>query len=198
MDGDNAEERFPASGGRVVGTLALLLGVVVAVASVVDQPASWAGVALGSLIAAVGWTTFLRPAVAIVGDDLVLRGMVQTVRVPVAAVEEVAVRQLLAVRAGDRRFTSPAISRSRRVLQVEDRQRPAVGDDAAREVGRNYGLYVEERIRSRAERAREALGIRYASPEALALARDVRRSPAPLEIVWLVGSAVAFVVLLLV
>jgi hypothetical protein len=159
-------------------------------------------IAACALLALLLWAAMLRPRVSIVGDDLELRNMLETVRIPLAAVEELAVRQLLAVRAGDRRYVSPALGKSRRALR-----RP-VGGGAAR-AGRtptspdrvldvDYADFVENRIRQRMEDARAARGIRPGSQEQVALASEVRRSPAWPEVVGVVVLSVAVVVTLVV
>ena len=193
MDGDNSDETFTPTSGRVLGLVAVAVGLGVAAVGLLDgRGVSWPTVAAGSLFAAAAWASLLRPRVAIEDDALVLRGMVDTVRLPLAAVEDVVVRQVLAVRVGDKRFTSPAVGRPRRQLSKDDAG--AGGSRAAEAVDLAAGVFVQERIRSRAANARDTRGIRVASPEQLALAADVRRVPAVPEIVWLVGSLVALVV----
>ena len=99
--------------------------------------------------------------------------MVDTVRVPLAAVEEVVVRQVLAVRVGDKRYTSPAVGRSRRSLGREGVQ---TGDDAvSRAADQAFGLFVQERIRERAKDERRRLGI----ADRLRRAGRPRRAGAP-------------------
>lgn len=187
MSEDPADETFPPTGGRVLGVVALAVGVLVAVLGLVDgDQVSLLAVGLGLLFAALAWTALLRPRVAIESDELVLRNMVDTVRVPLAAVEEVVVRQVLAVRVGDKRFTSPAVGRSRRSLGREGLQSGDVA--AARAEDQSFGLFVQERIRERAKAERDRLGVRVASPEHDALTERVRRSPAVPEIAWLVVS----------
>lgn len=192
MDGDNSDERFPPTSGRVLGVLALAVGLGGAGLALTADDVSWGVVAFGTFFAAVAWSALLRPRVAIEGDELVLRNMVDTVRVPLAAVEEIAVRQVLAIRVGDRRYTSSAVGRPRRQMAKDD-LRPR-GEGAVRHhEGQSLGLYVEERIRARAKDERDRLGIRIASAEQDALAERVTKVPALPEIAWLGGSLVAFV-----
>ena len=107
-------ERFTTWGSRVVGGLGLALVALVVVLGIpgVGQtypPVVYAGCAL----AALGiWVALLRPAVMVDSDHLVLRNPLSTVRVPLAAIEQVVVRQWLAVSAGDKRFTSSGVGRS--------------------------------------------------------------------------------------
>ncbi|WP_193612111.1 hypothetical protein [Nocardioides lijunqiniae] len=200
--GEERPERFAPTSGRVMGLLGLTLSLGVVGIGLVDRDgiADWV-IAACALLALLFWAAMLRPRVSLVGDDLVLRNMLETVTIPLAAVEELAVRQLLAVRAGDRRYVSPALGKSRRALR-----RPA-GGGAAR-VGRtptspdrihdvDYTDFVENRIRQRMEDARAARGIRPSSQEQVALASEVRRSPAWPEVVGVLVLSTALVVTLL-
>ncbi|WP_139978125.1 hypothetical protein [Nocardioides litoris] len=195
MDSDNSDERFRPSNGRVSGVSAIALGVVVVGFVLADEgDLSWPAFVFGLLLVGTGWTVFLRPAVSIEGGDLVLRGMLQTVRLPLVAVEHVVVRRVLAVLAFDRRWTSPAISRGRRELRSTDRGTARDGGGGATGgagAGDVYGVFVEERIRRAADDARAQAG-----PGA-----DrgvVRREWAWLEIAWLGATGVLLLVLLLV
>lgn len=194
----NSDEDFPPTNGRAFGILAVGLGVlVIAVVALDGGDFTLPGLALGVFIIGLSWASMLRPRVSIRGDQLVLRNMVDTVSLPLAAVEEVVVRQFLAVRAGERRFTSPAVGRPRRQIAREDR-RPGGDPGASLKDGQAFALFVQERIRQRASEERERLEIRVASAEQDALAEQVRREPAVVELAWLLGSAAAFVVFLLV
>ncbi len=192
MDSEPVDETFPPTGGRLSGLFALAIGALLVVLGLVDG-VSLVMVGFGLLFAALAWTSLLRPRVSIESEHLVLRGMVDTTRVPLAAVEEVVVRQVLAVRAGDKRFTSPAIGRSRRQLTKEG-LRGATDGDAGATSEPVFGVFVQDRIRQRAKEARDRAGIKNASAEQDALAAQVRREPAVPEIVALVGSLVFLVV----
>lgn len=193
MSEPSPDETFPPTNGRVFGIIALAIGALVTVLGLVDgDRVSLVAVGVGLLFAALAWTALLRPRVSIESDELVLRNMVDTVRVPLAAVEDVVVRQVLAVRAGDKRFTSPAVGRTRRQLGRETLH--SGGAAAERTQDEAFGLFVQERIRERAKNERERLGIRVASAEQVALAETARRVPAVPEIVWLVGSVALLVV----
>lgn len=204
MDDDSTVERFPPTSGRAFGLLAVAISVGVAVLAVVDSDGgiAWGGVALAVFFATLSWAALLRPRVAVERDMLVLRNMVADVRIPLAAIEEVVVRQVLAVRAGEKRYTSPAVGRSRRQIIKDDR--PGHGSDAgtaanpAHLAEESYGLFVEERIRTLVDNARDQQGVELYSPEQEALATQVERAPAVPEIVVLAASALAFVVLVVV
>lgn len=203
---DEQPERFAPTSGRVMGVVGLLLAAGVAGLGLVDRDsgvADWV-IALAAFGGVLIWAAVLRPRVSLVGDDLELRNMLQTDLIPLAAIEELAVRQVLAVRAGDRRFLSPALGKTRRQL----RGRPAFGSGAV--AGRlrskpgdsattvEFADFVEQRIRQRMEDARAARGIRPGSAEQVALASEVRRQPAWPEIVALSVLAVAVVVTIVV
>lgn len=195
MADDNQRETFGPTSGRVVGVLGLLVGLALVVVGLVASPVVWGLAAAGVLLAALAWTAMLRPLAGIDGDVLVLRGMLDTVRIPLAAIEEVSVRQVLAVRAGDKRYTSPAVGRTRRQMFRDDRgglggASTAAGVDAVRLAEESYGLFVEERIRTLATDARERQGVGRYSREHAALASGIERRFAVPELVVLATAVV--------
>ena len=60
----------------------------------------------------MSYAALLRPRSASSRARSVLRNMIDTNVVPLAAIDEVAVRQVLAVRADEKRYVSPAIGHS--------------------------------------------------------------------------------------
>ncbi len=196
MDDDHQQETFTPTGGRAFGALAVGIGVVgVVVGLVGGSSVTWWLVALGALFAALAWSALLRPRVSVTPETLVLRNMLDTVRIPMAGVEEVAVRQVLAVRVGERRFTSPAVGRSRRQLRRDGRGvRPDHAEDVAALAEASYGLFVEERIRSLAHDARDRRGLRAYSAEQGALLGEVRREWAVPEIAALATAVLGLAV----
>ena len=177
------DETFRPTNGRVVGVLGLVVVLALLTLGAVDGLPLW-GVGLLAVTGVLIWAAVLRPGVRISGDELVLRNMLVTVAVPLGAIEEVTVHRVLAVRAGDRRFVSPAINRSmRQTLRAKKGAQPAP----------SYPDFVEERIRTAAADHRERRGISGPSDDQEALARQVRRDPAWPERVAL---AVAVVILL--
>ena len=174
-----------------MGTAAVLIAAAVVVIGVVDRehgfsmPVVFAALFLGIL----AWAAMLRPGLWATDDELVMRNMLETVRIPLGAIEQIAVRQVLAVSAGEQRYLSPAVGRSRRQALQSDR-----GTDGAANPAESYPAFVEERISRLAEDARARNGIALLSDEQLELARGVRRRPAWAEIVGLALAAVGFVV----
>ena len=169
MSGSKGQiERFRATSGRLMGVLAVGLSVVLVGLGVAEARHGFApwltGVfALGGVLA---WTSMLRPALWADGDSLVMRGMVSTTAIPLAAVESVLVRQTTSVRAGDKRYVSPVVGRSWRKLV----RKPSPGERTAPgEV--DYPSYVEDRISDLALAARERAGVSLMSDEQLELAR---------------------------
>lgn len=201
MGDDNLAETFGPTSGRIFGVVGLVVAAVFAVVGLVASPVAWGLVAASLVIGVLTWAAMLRPAAGIHGDALVLRGMIDTVRIPLAAIEEVTVRQVLAVRAGEKRYTSAAVGRTRRQMYRDDQRgtgRAAeTGVDAVRQAEESYGLFVEDRIRTRASDARDALGIRAFSREQAALASGVERRLAVPELVA-IGVALLAVVLAIV
>ncbi|MBZ5741351.1 hypothetical protein [Nocardioides mangrovi] len=200
-------ERFPPTSGRIIGWLGVVTTAVIFVAAVVAwSPDTALGVALLAALGGVlSWASLLRPAVWATGDELVLRGMFQTDRIPLAAVDRVVITQVLAVWAGDKRYVSPAIGHSARDV-IYARRRPGgleqQGMDelqaqaSAISAGARgaYQAHVEERIRHLADEARTRAGVRRGSPEQEALASGVRRTWAWPELVGSVVLVLAFVV----
>ena len=177
-------ERFAAT-GRIPGLMTAALGALGVVLSVWDGGSVNAvGLILSLLVCWVAWTVFLRPRAAVEAEELVLRNMVSDWRLPLAAIEEVTVRQMLVVTADARRFVCAAVGRKRRQL-IKDEHRP-FDEGPQTEIERaqhSYGLFVEDRIRARAEQARARAGVALYSEEQEALAADVRRLWAWPEIV---------------
>ena len=96
--------------------------------------------------------------------------MVEYQRLPLAAVEDLAIRQVLAVRVGEKRYVSTAVGKSWRTAMVGDRNatRKQAADKPVTEVP--YADYVEQEIRKRMEHARAVAGVGLLSDEQLALA----------------------------
>lgn len=190
-------ERFPPTSGRVSGAIGL------ATAAVVLGLALWprdTGTPLGVAIVAcfgalVTWVTLLRPALWVATDDLVLRNMLVTTYVPLAAIDRVIIAQVLAVTAGEHRYVSPVIGYTLRQT-VTGKGRST--DEKTPNAVNTYQVFVEDQIHHHAETARERLRITKGSPEQKALADAVRRTRAWPEIAGLVGLVVAFVVWFLV
>jgi hypothetical protein len=181
-------EKFQPTNGRVVGVLGLAVVLALMTLGAIDGYPVWA-VGLLAVVAVLTWASVLHPGVRIVGDELELRNMFITQAVPLGAIEEVAVRRVLAVRAGERRFVSPAISRS---LRQSMHPKKRAGSDKLALAATSYPDFIEERIRAAAQDHRDRLGIRARSDEQLALADVVRTDPALPEI-----GALAVAVLIL-
>ena len=199
---DRAEEvvRFRPTSGRVMGVVALVLAIAVVVLAVFDSDALPAPVgAAAALFAVLAWAAMLRPALLIEGDRLVLRQMVETVALPLAAIEELAVRQVLAVRVGEQRYVSSVVGRSWR--STVRTGRPQDGSNATEEGSASadvdYVEYVEQEIRRRMEDARERAGVTLMSAEQEALAEGVRRETAWLPVCLMAAAVVALVVTIL-
>lgn len=185
---DEVVERFHATSGQVSGWLTLAVAGIVVLTGVayLDEgfPAPVAAAAL--LVGVLAWAAMLRPSLWVRGEHLVMQNMLETVHVRLAAVEELAVRQVLAVRAGDRRLVSTVVGRSWRKA-VTTRNRPA-GSTPVEDMP--YADFVEDRIREWVEAARADAGVKAGSKEQLALPDAVRREPAVLPLA-LIGVAVA-------
>jgi hypothetical protein len=195
-------EIFRPTSGRVTGVLGLVLVVGVVVIGLVDRTHGFPlpVVAVALVIGVLVWAAMLRPRVWATEEDLVLRNMMHTAWIPLAAIEQVVVRQVLAVSAGEKRYVSPAVGRSWRQTLKSNRARGADDPEKASTDVRtpSYPDFVEERISRLAEEARARRGIGLLSDEQLALAAGVRRRWAWPELVGLVVAGVLFVLSLLV
>ena len=140
---------FDVSNGRVTGGIGLVVAAVIVVAGVVH--ASTAGISAGLLVALLTWLVLLRPRVGTRGTDLLLRGTVSTVIVPLASVESVTVRQVLAIWTGGRRYVSAAVGNTFR--EINRQRRPAGTFEPVETNERKYADQVGELI---SERSREA------------------------------------------
>jgi hypothetical protein len=207
-------EHFAPTGGRIVGVLGLVMAAGLVGLWALDRDGVPAPVAAAALVGGVlVWASLLRPRVSVSRDTLFLRNMLETVHVPLAAIDELVVRQILVARVGDKKFVSPAVGRKlRKVMRaprpgqiflpdVPDKMEDALGPAASADrppTTVDYVDHVEGRLRELIAEARAPHGIRPYSDEAEALARDVRRQPAWPEIVALALSTALFVVTLVV
>ncbi|MCW2795952.1 hypothetical protein [Nocardioides sp.] len=193
---DEPVERFRPTSGRITGGIGLAVALAIVVIGIVDRGAIPGPVLTGALVVGVlVWASTLRPRVSVTEDHLVLRNMLDTVSIPLASIEEIAVRQVLAVRAGADRYVSPAVGRSWRQTIKSNKRNTAVPVDAALA---SYPDFVEQRIRQRCDDERAKRGIQSYSDEQAALAEGVRRQLAWPEIAALAVATLAFVISLLV
>jgi hypothetical protein len=202
--GGGTVEKFAPNGGTAIAVIGGLVALGFVLAWIFDR----AGVALWvPAIALFGavllYMSTVRPRVMVRDRELVLRNMVSTVYLPLASVEEIAVRQVMAVRAGGKRYVCAGVGRTVRQAMkgsAVQRAREEMGGlraemaKATREPGMNYADFVEIRIQELVNEDRMRRGIKRYSPEADELAKQVRREPALLELGALVATAVFFVV----
>jgi hypothetical protein len=180
---DDAVTWFDVSNGRVTGVIGLIVSVVIVVGGVLN--ASTAAISAGLLLAVLTWVVLLRPRVGTRGSDLVLRGTVSTVVVPLASVESVTVRQVLAIWTGGRRYVSAAVGNTFREI---NRQRRG-GAGSLETVPTGETKYADQVGDIISERSREAR--RDGAPSG-----PVRREWAYLEIGALTVLGIVFVVAL--
>ena len=202
---EEAVERFVPTGGRITGVVGLVMAAGVIVLWLVDRDNVPAPVAAGALVGGVlVWASLLRPRVSASRETLFLRNMLETIHIPLAAVDELMVRQVLSVRVGEKKYVCPAVGRKLRTVMRAPRAAPLLSpnmpEDLQVDIGPSsepdrpatdidYADHVEDRLHDLVAEARERHGIRRYSDDAEALGRDVRRAPAWPEIVALVVSA---------
>jgi hypothetical protein len=186
-------ERFQATSGRVTGWLTVAMAAVLVGAGLAYRDEGFPlWVTAAALLAGVlAWAAMLRPALWATNEHLVMRNLTETVHIRLAAIEEMAVRQVLVVRAADRRWVSTVVGRSWRKAVVT-RKAPSGGDEP--QEGMPYADYVENRLHELVDRARTAAGVRPGSKEQLALPDAVRREPAWLPIGLIAAAVVVLVV----
>ena len=179
-------EKFHSSGNRILGVLGI--GIALAFAGVLASDGLQGNdglyLSLLGLAAVLVWAAMLRPQLRLSGDRLYIRDMLTSVSFSLAAVEGVETRQVVVVRAGDRKFISAAVSKS--LYAVLKDNRGVVRDPKA------YPNFVEDRIWSRAEDERAKLGVQRGD-----VPLDLRREPAWPELALLALFAVGAVVFLL-
>jgi hypothetical protein len=202
-----AEEKFAQNGGTFIAVLGgvVVAGFLIGWALDADGVPLWvpAGAMLGAVLI---WTSIVRPRVLVEMGQLVLRNMFSTVRIPLATVEEIAVQQVLAVRAADKRYVCAGVGRSlRQVMKGTSfararQQAGALTGEVAADIesGMDYGDYVETRLRHLVRMDRDRRGIRAFSPEMEELGKQVTREPAWPEITALGVALVLLVVAILV
>jgi hypothetical protein len=205
-------EKFAQNGGHLVAGFGALVVVAMVVGWALDpdEVALWV-LPLALVIALAIWTSMLRPRVLVQGSSLVLRNMVTTVWIPLAAVEELAVRQVMAVRTGNGRYFCAGVGRTLRQAvqgsgvgraraqaggfggEILRHQAGGLGSHGATvaQPGIVYADYVETRLRELVKQDRERRGLKALSPEVEALAAQSRR-----ELAWPELGALALSVLL--
>lgn len=186
---DEQTEWFTALGARVTGVVGLVVVGAVVLLGVTGVGGAFhpAAYAVCGLVAVVIWVVLLRPGIGLGEEWLILRNPLSTVHLPLAAIEQVAVGQWLAVLVGGRRYTNSGVGRSGRQARKDD---GLPGET----LQRSFGGIVEMRIERRAENARSRLRITRSSEEQAALAAEVRREPARVEIGLIAVLALAVVV----
>ncbi len=169
-------ERFRSTSGRITGIIALVLVAAVVAIGLLDRengypaPVVWGALVVGVLV----WSAMLRPRLWATSSSLVMRNMLSTTSIPLAAIEQVLVRQVVAVRAGDQRYVCPAVGKSWRQALKSDR--PAHPDKPPKpDTAVPYATFVEDRLHQLTEEARAREGVALLSDEQLALAGGVRR-----------------------
>ena len=198
-ESDEVVQRFHPTSGRVTGWLTVVLAGVVVLAWLVyrdDGFPPWVAAA-GLLLGVLAWAAMLRPALWATHEHLVMRNLSETVHVRLAAVEEMAVRQVLVVRAGDRRWVSTVVGRSWRKA-ITARRTPGASGVAVPQEGMPYADFVEDRLYELVDSARSAAGVRAGSPEQLALPDAVRREPARLPLALIAVAVLVLVVSLVI
>jgi hypothetical protein len=170
-------EQFHPTNGRVTGWLTVVLAgaVVVAGLAYLDEGFPPWVLAAGLLVGVLAWAAMLRPALWATREHLVMRNLSETVHIRLAAVEEMAVRQVLAVRAADRRFVSTVVGRTLRKSLRSGHRDLATDAALAPTEGMHYADFVENRLHDLVDKARSRAGVRPGTQEQLALPDAVRR-----------------------
>jgi len=195
---DAVVERFAPTNGRFSGLVGLGFAAVVLVFSVAARdPDRPLGVALLAVLAGLlSWAVLLRPALWTTASDLVMRGVLRTVRIPFVLIDEVTVTQVLTVSARGKRYVSPIIGYSARQLvkgmgKGESRRSGRLPVDEPKPAVHSEQTIVVDRLNQLARDSRAGLGGTTGS------LGQVTRSYAWPEIAGLAIAVVAFVTWLL-
>jgi hypothetical protein len=161
---------FKPTSGTLLGSAGLAIAAIVVVLVVVgERSVLGLRTALGAaLLALVIWMVMLRPRVTAYADTLVLRNMASDVHIPLAAIDDVAVRHTLNVHVDDQRYSCAGIGRSTRSM-LRDQH------GAARSSAQDYVAFVETTIEELSRAAR----------------RDNRGEVAPVRRSWAVPELAA-------
>jgi hypothetical protein len=209
-------QNFRPTNGRVLGVLGLVFAAVMAVLCALSGSAhiAVAGVLACAFSGVLVWSALLRPGVSASGDHLHIRTLLQSVSIPLAAIDTVVVRRYLLVRAGGKKYICPAISRPLRKtiraelkwkgspqvlapgLQLSDSLGSLETEATTHDIA--YPDFVESQIATLADTARARLGIAPRSEEEYELGSQVVRTKAWPEIGALAVLGAAFVIALLV
>lgn len=193
-------ERFKPTNGLLVGWFGLAFAAAVVVyCTVAVHTLTGLRVALAAVVCGTGvWMIQLRPRATAYPHQLLLRNAVRDTAIPLAAIEEVSVRQTLRVYTADRRYDCIGIGASmRELLGVRRRTPPSLLGEgrmlefsrkheraSTAETGATYEAFVVNRIGELVEREKQAAP---AAPTA-----RVRREWAWPELALLAAGGIAF------
>ncbi|WP_408896427.1 hypothetical protein ACJ5H2_16075 [Nocardioides sp. R1-1] len=151
-EGAGKVERY-SSGGLVPGVVGLVLVAGTFGYGLFEPEAGFAPWAypLCLLAGAAVWVVMVRPALRLHPDDVELRNILDSHRVPYALVTSVDIGHVTVVHAGDERYVGSGFGRGRRTM----RQDKAASGDTPLEK-RSTAWLIENRIERRAQAARDA------------------------------------------
>ncbi|MGW5365560.1 hypothetical protein [Actinopolymorpha pittospori] len=104
-------ERFAPAGGRILGVITILIGVLI-VGDIIVEWRTWAGLSAAAVVVAVCalvWVGLVRPAVVAYEEALVLRNILSDVRIPWHLVESATVSPVLTLPVGGKVYRSSAV-----------------------------------------------------------------------------------------
>lgn len=154
-------ESFSPLAGRVLGYVAVGAGILLALGSLLADPAANQGLILFSVaMCLVAWVVLVRPLVVAHANGVVLRNMVSDTFIPWSCVERAQVLQTLQVVTPKKVYHGLGVSRSTRSMMREARQAQAApgffgagrsysaetGAAAQPQAGSSYQAYVESRL----------------------------------------------------
>lgn len=180
---DRETEWFQSTSSKVWGGVSLVLAVAVMVVAIVDF---YLPVLLGAFgFGLLAYASMLRPKIGLNREDLLIRNMYSSYRIPLPAIDSVAITRTFSVHVLGKTYVSPAIGRSFREISRYDKGK-ASGDD--------YASLVERRIDARIADARAMTGVAHGSDEQVALADSIERHWSLVEVGLLVATVVALVI----
>lgn len=183
------QEMFPATNGRGTGILGLLIaaGAAFVAITAVDQSVGFPLLAGAFLFALLTYAAVLRPRVGLADDDLVLRQMFSTTWIPLAAIEDIAVRRVTVIRVDGKTFSTPALAGPPRRLR--DRWSEPEVDPRTPSAADQYTSKIHRAMAGARKRAK----VKEGSEKQAALAREVR-TEWHRNLVWLAIAGVVALV----
>lgn len=169
---------FRAMPTMIVGVIGVLLIGALCLFPLIEGPTDARLTAAGGLLlfGGIAWATLIRPALVYRTDSLLLRNVLHDVEIPWALVDDIDVRQVAVIYAGDAKYLCAGLSKGRRQLVRGPKEgaEPSSADQAA-ELGKQ-----------------RAVAARRDAVDALPTPDQIERRPAWADVILIAAGAVLF------